>query len=280
MSVFPDNQQKINEIIFANRNKSYGAYAIRSQYGTTVFKSLSIVTGSMLVVTSLLIWLNKKEVDIPELIPGNIPVTVEVDMSKIFENVESKPNTSPEGRPPKSEPPSQAATVATRITDSLPSTTQSITPAEPVASSNPSTSSSGEPSDGNGIQGGSTGSSGTGGNAGTGEKEGNPVELFGLDEHPEFEGGLNALNRFVASRLVYPSAAREENIQGTLYVKFVVDETGKVGEIMMQNNLGYGLEQEASRVIKQIPNFKKPGKIKGQAVKTYYQLPIRFRISH
>lgn len=278
MSVFPDNQQKINEIIFAKRNKSYGAYAIRSEYGHTVLKSLSIVTGSMLLVTSILIWMNKKKQDIPEMIPGNIPVYVEVDMSKVFENIENKPQKATEGRPPKSDPPSQAAAVATQIKDSIPSSTQSVTPSEPVASSNGSTSSSGGPSAGSGSQGSSPVSSGSGESAGS--KEGSPVEIFGLDEHPEFEGGLSALNRFVASRLVYPSVAREGNVQGTLYVKFVVDETGKVGEIMMQNTLGYGLEQEAARVIKQIPNFKKPGKVRGQAVKTYYQLPIRFRISN
>jgi len=47
MSYLINNQQKLNDIIFANRNKNYGAYAIRSSYGNTMLKSLSCVVGGL-----------------------------------------------------------------------------------------------------------------------------------------------------------------------------------------------------------------------------------------
>jgi protein TonB len=63
-----------------------------------------------------------------------------------------------------------------------------------------------------------------------------------------------------------------------VYVKFVVSERGKVEKVMLQNNLGYGLDDEAKRVVSIIPDFKSPAKVKGHPVKVYYQLPIRFKL--
>ena len=99
-----------------------------------------------------------------------------------------------------------------------------------------------------------------------------------VDESPEFEGGHAALLAFIKKHLVYPGPAADVGKQGTLYVKFVVDESGKVSNILLQNNLGYGLDDEAMRVVKMIPKFKSPGKVQGKPVKTYYQIPIKFKL--
>lgn len=99
------------------------------------------------------------------------------------------------------------------------------------------------------------------------------------DSAPEFEGGLSALYRFLGSKLKYPEPAREIGKQGTVFVKFVVDQNGKVGNLKLLNNLGYGLDEEALRVVSLIPNFKTPGKVGGKAVKVYYQLPIKFTMN-
>ena len=88
---------------------------------------------------------------------------------------------------------------------------------------------------------------------------------------------MPALYKFVASRLKYPNRALEEGKEGIVYVKFVVDEKCKVCDITLLNNTGYGLDEEALRVVNMLPNFKKPARIKGEAVKVYFQLPIKFR---
>ena len=51
MKIVFNNSQKMNEIIFANRNKNYGAYALRAAYNSTIFKSLSIVISTVFLFT-------------------------------------------------------------------------------------------------------------------------------------------------------------------------------------------------------------------------------------
>ncbi len=277
MSLFLNNQQKVTEIIFANRNKSYGAYAIRSNYGTTVFKSLAIVVFTMLAVSGVLAYLSKTPITLPLPFSGNVIPNeriITIDNQKIYDT--PKPESKPESKPDKPAAAPEKGAIATQIVDSLkeePVTTiqQSLTAIGTLRGEitpNPATVPS---------EGGSSKGNGTGGNDG-GIADNGPVEPYGIDEFPEYEGGLNALRKFVASKLVYPNQAREGYIQGTIHVKFVVDELGKISNIVLQNNLGYGLDEEAARVVKLIPPFKKPAKIKGVAVKTYYQLPIRFGI--
>jgi protein TonB len=98
------------------------------------------------------------------------------------------------------------------------------------------------------------------------------------DTQPEFEGGLAALYAWMGRNLKYPEIAREIGKEGTVYVKFVVDQNGKVGHLSLLNTAGYGFDEEALRVVGMLPNFKKPGTVSGKAVKVYYHLPIKFRI--
>jgi periplasmic protein TonB len=105
-------------------------------------------------------------------------------------------------------------------------------------------------------------------------------EAYVVDKGPEFEGGLSELYRFVSRHLKYPNKAYIEGKGGTVYVKFVVDEKGNVGRLTLQNVIGYDMDEEALRVVSMIPKFKSPATVKGQPVKTYYQLPIRFRYSN
>lgn len=278
MSLFLNNQQKVTEIIFANRNKSYGAYAIRSNYGATVFKSLAIVVFTMLAVSGVLAFLSRAPLALPLSFDGNIIPDnriIPIDNSKIYE--EPKPESKPASKPDKPTAAPEKGVIATQIIDSLKnepiSTIQQSLTAIGSSTGDITPSSATIPSEG-----GSSSGNGSGGNEG-GTVDKGPVETYRIDEFPEFEGGLNALRRFVASKLVYPTYAREGGVQGTVHVKFVVDELGRVSNIVLQNNLGYGLDEEAARVVKLIPPFKKPAKIKGVAVKTYYQLPIRFTIA-
>jgi protein TonB len=119
-------------------------------------------------------------------------------------------------------------------------------------------------------------------------KTGNPLgtpdtsvvnQPFEVDSLPQYEGGLGALSRFVSQNLKYPNWAFNEGKEGTVFVKFVVDEHGKVGRLSLLNSAGYGMDDEALRVVGLIPKFKSPAKVKGVAVKAYYQMPIRFRFS-
>ena len=67
-------------------------------------------------------------------------------------------------------------------------------------------------------------------------------------------------------------------MEGTVYVRFVVDKSGKVGRAELLNKKGFGLDEEALRVVAMIPAFKKPGTKGGVPVNVYYNLPIKFRM--
>jgi TonB family protein len=108
------------------------------------------------------------------------------------------------------------------------------------------------------------------------EKEENGV--FTVVEHmPEYVGGSDAMNAFIASNISYPQKAKESGIQGTVYVTFVIDETGAVGNAQVIRGIGKECDVEALRVVKMMPKWK-PGKQSGKNVKVSFTLPIKFAL--
>ncbi|MEO6301890.1 MAG: energy transducer TonB [Bacteroidia bacterium] len=269
MSYLINNQQNLNEVIFANRNKSYGAYAIRSAYGNTVFKSLAIMALGFGTFMSLAFYFSNRnngpEKQVLPFIQDSIYV-VEVD-NTIKENKIEKTEITP------SDPAAgkKSDGISTNIVDSTTIVTNTTQIENTVVSVNTGSTNTTEiPTTGGGTGPLTFSVTGTGGG-------GEIVEGYGVDSQPEFEGGLKALYQFVSKNVKYPAAAIGDGKSGTVYVKFVVDEKGKVGSLTLQNNVGYGLDEEALRVVGLIPNFKTPAKVNGKPVKVYYQLPIKFK---
>lgn len=268
MSLIND-QQKMLDIIFAKRNRTYGAYALRSAYGNTLFRSLFIVAFTVFTSAGLASWLKKEHGSKHELTGQiNDSTTIRVIKVEIPEDI-----AEPKQMANNTKKPASAAnnnSQSTIIRNNAPDTAHQVVNTDLNITHTGTTSSDGTDN---------------GQNALTGNGKGtetlvitNPLDLFAVDENPEFEGGYNALLSFVRKNLVYPNMAVENNKQGTLYVKFVVNEEGQVSQITLMNNLGYGLDDEAMRVVSKIPKFKSPGKVKGKPVKTYYQLPIKFKL--
>ena len=94
---------------------------------------------------------------------------------------------------------------------------------------------------------------------------------------PAFPGGNKGLQNYFDKNLEYPADASNEGVEGTVNVSFVVDENGKLSspQVVGKDRLGYGLEEEAIRVITRMPAWN-AGKLKGQNVKTRYTMPVRF----
>lgn len=96
---------------------------------------------------------------------------------------------------------------------------------------------------------------------------------------PEYPGGEAALSKYIEENVNYPQDAIDVNKQGTVHVSFVVDEKGKVMQPVAEGNtLGDGLDQEAIKVVDQLPDWK-PGTVKGKPVKTRLTLPITFQLA-
>lgn len=99
-----------------------------------------------------------------------------------------------------------------------------------------------------------------------------------VDQKPSFPGGNKALNKFIASNLRYPDMARMLDKQGTIIVKFVVNETGVLTDIKLaKDSYSLSLGKESLRVVKAMPKWY-PGQKNGKAVKVKWSIPITFRL--
>jgi len=97
------------------------------------------------------------------------------------------------------------------------------------------------------------------------------------EQLPEFEGGLDALYQFLRENIVYPKEARDNKIQGTVLLKFVVEKDGSIGKVEILQKVDLLLDAEAVRVVKMLPKWI-PGKVMGKPVPVWYSLPISFSI--
>ena len=95
---------------------------------------------------------------------------------------------------------------------------------------------------------------------------------------PQFIGGYSGMQRYFDNTLTYPDEATNAGVEGTVMVSFMVDENGKlISPTVMGNKMGYGLEEEALRVIKGMPAWT-AGTVNGKKVKTRFTLPVRFEL--
>ncbi|AFL85583.1 TonB family protein [Belliella baltica DSM 15883] len=92
---------------------------------------------------------------------------------------------------------------------------------------------------------------------------------------PSPKGGMEGWNKYLNANLKYPKQARLANQEGTVYVTFMVTEDGDVENVELLRGIGYGIDEEALRLIKEGPKWN-PGEREGEAVKVRMRLPIVF----
>ena len=100
-----------------------------------------------------------------------------------------------------------------------------------------------------------------------------------VEEMPEFPGGQRALLGFVAENVKYPVVCVENNIQGKVYVSFVIDKTGEVIDVQVARSPHESLSKEAVRVVESMPRWT-PGKQRNKAVKVAFTIPVNFVLQH
>lgn len=255
------------ELVFRDRNKEYGAYQLRKNYARNAVWGivLSIVVFTLSVSAPLII----------RLISNALPEekVVNVDMTNKLEEPPPIDKNQPETPPPPPPPPPLKSTI--KFTPPV------IKPDEDVPDETPPTQEQLQDVD-----------------AGTKTVEGDPnadVDLTGLEDGagdatgeedkpfmsveqmPEFPGGENALIDYIAKNTKYPPMARENNIEGTVYVQFVVEKDGAVSNITVLRGIGGGCDQAAKDVIKTLPKFT-PGRQNGRPVRVMYNVPVKFKL--
>ncbi len=100
-----------------------------------------------------------------------------------------------------------------------------------------------------------------------------------VDEDAEFPGGYAAMIKFLGYNLNYPESARENEIQGKCYVKFVVKSDGTISGVQVERGIAGCPEcdNEAIRLVKMMPKWK-PARTNGRPVSSIWRLPINFSL--
>ena len=107
------------------------------------------------------------------------------------------------------------------------------------------------------------------------------AEIFSIvEEMPQYPGGTAEMMKYLQTNIVYPPKERENGIEGKVFVRFIVEENGSIGETDVMKGVagGSALDEEAMRVVKAMPNWI-PGKQNGKNVRVWFNLPIHFKLS-
>lgn len=108
------------------------------------------------------------------------------------------------------------------------------------------------------------------------DDEKDDIHIF-VEINPSFPGGNNAFKQYLNDNLKYPRAAIEAQIEGTVYVEFVVEKDGSLSDVHISRGKSPLLDQEALRVIKAMPKWI-PGKKGNKAVRVRLCVPIKFAL--
>jgi periplasmic protein TonB len=246
---------EFDDIIFENRNKTYGAYSLRKQYKSTA--SLSILGGitfSAILVIALSLMTEKGKAD-----PGPIVIAI----------AKLDPSVLKVVPPPLPKAPSNPVNILRNLKPEVVNDTNGLT-SIPITDSLIAFGKNGNVTDSIGHDPGAT-------------TPDIPVEdntIFTVvQEKPEFPGGDEALFKFIGDNIKYPAEAESNNIQGRVILKFVVNPDGSVDKIELLRSVDPLLDTEAVRVVKTLPKFR-PGKQNGVPVHVWFILPVFFRIEN
>ncbi|GAA4102577.1 TonB family protein [Mucilaginibacter panaciglaebae] len=262
------------ELVFAKRNKEYGAYYIRQHHSETVLKSFVIGVFSVAVLVGVIgIIIKPKPITNPMRM-----VNTELQVYKIPPAPKVQP-PKPKVEAPK---PAAAASIPINTTRFVPMV---VTP-DPIAVEPPKIEdlkgSVGQADIKTGVAGISTGdgSNKSGIGTGAGDSESTTNEPFtAVEVMPQPVGGDAAWARFLQSNIHYPDKAMENEVSGKVFVTFIIEKDGHISNVKVERGPGFGTEEEAVRVLKLAKPWK-PGMQNGRAVRVQLTLPVVFTLSN
>lgn len=99
-----------------------------------------------------------------------------------------------------------------------------------------------------------------------------------VEQEPTYPGGLVTLLKDLAQNIRYPMIAAENNVQGKVVVRFIIEKDGSITNPEVIKTVDPDLDREALRVVKKLGKMSSPGKINGHAVRSYYSVPLNFKL--
>jgi len=263
------------DIIFADRNKAYGAYMLRRAYTTFLGRALGI--GLLLILLFVAIPYIKSAIG--GLIPKEKPIDVIAELGP-------PPDIDPNNPPPPPPPPPPTPPPPTRSTVKFVPTV--VKKDEEVVEEVEKKAVEELILEDKDV--GKEDKKGTDGAAPSIEKnpdlgiieepkvvEEKTFEMFDIQKPPSFPGGEAELFKFLSKNIDYPALAKENNISGVVPLTFVVGKDGVVRDVQILRDIGGGCGKEAVRVVSSMPKWS-PGEANGHPVKVRYTLPVRFKL--
>lgn len=247
-----------DDIVFAHRNKEYGAYKLRKKYKPTLL--LALLVGIIIIGTLVIApYLNAKATSNRE---KRAERAVEIKMEAMDAPVEQVAPPPPPP-PPPADVVQQAKYVPPVVVDSVkPEEEVQLMTADEAQDVVQNTEVVDIPVEvKEEVQ----------------EEEAEEVPFVVVEEMPMFPGGDAALLKYIGENTVYPEVAKENNIQGRVIVRFCVTAKGGVSQVSVLKGVDPELDAEAIRVVNTLPPFK-PGKQGGKPVPVWYMVPITFTL--
>ena len=273
MSLLNSSFENMNEIVFENRNKLYGAYVIRKSYNERVLTSLLFALSAILLLLTIpyivRLYNGTETLKTPLIDTKWVSVEYTIEKLKPVETPQKETKSSAPQKPVTD----KALTANVRVTDAK--TIENATPPIIDNSAKPTNN----PVDND------SGKTGTG-------KENNTTPTFDstgyyanraavtdveVDVKPEFPGGENALPNYIRDHVHFPEIAKENNISGTVVISFIIDQNGNIVDVNPERKVGGGCTEIAKKAVSDMPKWK-PGKYKGHPVKVKMYLPISFKL--
>ncbi|MBO9676098.1 MAG: TonB family protein [Sphingobacteriaceae bacterium] len=103
-------------------------------------------------------------------------------------------------------------------------------------------------------------------------------DFVSIEKQPEFPGGIAKFYKYIGGNIKYPKLAQENNVQGKVFLSFVVEKDGSLSDIQITRGLGSGTDEEAIRVLKESPKWN-PGIQNGLAVRVKYNINVNFMLN-
>ena len=261
------------DLVFDHRNKEYGAYDLRKNYGRTMGKAIGFaLTGVAILVVASIIF--KPKIDHTRII-ADIPI---IDMKMIKqEKIIEKPKLAEPAKPAAPVKPAAPIQTTAFTTPRIVTTDPPVDPPviKDIKGAVGSETVKGPVGGENTTAKTETGSGGTGtAPADDGIRNtSDPLEVM-----PEPVGGAAAWGKFLQKNLRFPAVAQEQGVSGRVIMSFIIEKDGSLSNIKVERGAGYGFDEEALRVLK-LAKAWKPGIQNGQPVRVRYNIPINFQLS-
>jgi len=266
----------LDEVVFEGRNRAYGAYQLRQDYQQNLASAggLTLLFGALLFLGAAG-WSRLHPKEAP---PTAHPVVVEtinikLPQQTVIEHPKVVPASLPRAQTAVHAAPAMSTQVAKddvaqpKLAKPMPSELVE----EPTGLALTNNTGIGDP---NQI---STTTIGDGTEVEPVTTPASSEPFVAVEKMPEFTGGQAALLRYLQKNLRYPGSALAAGVGGRVFMSFVVGADGSISEVTILKGLGYGLDEEAQRVVRQMPAWV-PGYQSKHAVPVRFTLPITFAI--